>query len=280
MRSCEEFVSAASDYFIYSPSKLARELFLYPMQCGIFTYLPGYSLTRQSFDSFLLMYVQKGSLELDFNGERQPVSAGQFVLIDCYKRHGYASSSGWTGMWCHFDGAMARKYYDAVTAELGNVFALPNPYPVLSRMTAVLRPFYENLPVREPMLSQYLTDILTEFLLSASEISVTYNSMTSEAIAYINEHFKEDLLVETLSSKTGLSLCHFIRIFKKESGFTPHEYLVNVRIATAKYLLKNSRLSVKEVGFESGFSCESVFCRAFKNAEGITPSEYRNDAGR
>ena len=59
MKSCEDLVAPASDYFIYSPSRMAQEMLLYPLQCGLFSYLPGYSLTRESFDSFLLMYIQK-----------------------------------------------------------------------------------------------------------------------------------------------------------------------------------------------------------------------------
>ena len=41
MKSCENFVSDKSQYFIYSPSKTARDIFLYPLQCGRFLYEPG-----------------------------------------------------------------------------------------------------------------------------------------------------------------------------------------------------------------------------------------------
>lgn len=62
MKSCENFVSDKSQYFIYSPSKTARDIFLYPLQCGRFLYEPGYYLRRDSYDNFLLMYVQKGGI--------------------------------------------------------------------------------------------------------------------------------------------------------------------------------------------------------------------------
>ena len=78
-----------------------------------------------------------------------------------------------------------------------------------------------------------------------------------------------------LAEQAGLSQYHFIRTFKKETGFTPHEYLVNTRLATARYLLKNTRLPVKDICFNTGFSCESVFCSAFKQHQGMTPAQYR-----
>ena len=240
MKSCEEFVAPESDYFIYSPSKLALDMFLYPTQCGLFSYLPGYQLTRESFDSFLLMYIQKGELNLTLEEVSERVTAGHFVLLDCYKRHSYSTSKGWECIWCHFDGITARAYYNCVVSRLGNVFSMTDSYPVLNRMTAILKIFYGSALVQEPLLSKYLTDILTE-----------------------------------LASRVGLSQYHFIRSFKKETGFTPHEYLVNTRIATAKYLLKNTRLPVKDICFASGFSSESVFCGAFKKNQGTTPVQYR-----
>ncbi len=282
MKSMEEFVTPESDYFIYSPSKMALEMFLYPMQCGIFSYLPGYQLTRESFDSFLLMYIRKGELTLTFEGDTRRVSAGHFVLLDCYKRHSYSTSAGWECIWCHFDGITARPYYQNVVSRLGNVFSMPDPYPVLRKMSGILKIFYTGALVQEPLLSKYLTDILTELLLYTPMDTHTrnYANMAEETITYINEHFKEDISVEDLALRANLSQYHFIRIFKKETGFTPHEYLVNTRIATARYLLKNSRLPVKDICFASGFSCESVFCGAFKRRQGMTPMQYRSSEQR
>ncbi len=152
MKSCEDLVAPVSDYFIYSPSRMAQETFLYPLQCGLFSYLPGYSLTRESFDSFLLMYIQKGELELSFEGRTFHASAGQFILIDCYKRHAYSTRTGWECLWCHFDGVTARSYYKNIVSRLGNVFSLTDSFPVLNRMTDILKVFYNGSVVREPLL--------------------------------------------------------------------------------------------------------------------------------
>ncbi|MDE5696841.1 MAG: AraC family transcriptional regulator [Lachnospiraceae bacterium] len=278
MKSFEEYVSPESDYFIYSPSRMALDMFLYPLQCGFFSYLPGYSLTRESFDSFLLMYIQKGGLSLTFEGTAQCVTAGHFVLLDCYKLHSYSTTTGWECIWCHFDSITARSYYNSIVSRLGNVFSMPDTYPVLKKLTAILKIFDSSALVQEPLLSKYLTDIFTEFLLYTpmNVHSRDYAVMAEETITYINEHFREDITVEELAYRAGLSQYHFIRIFKKETGFTPHEYLVNTRIATARYLLKNSRLPVKDICYATGFSSESVFCGAFKRRQGMTPNQYRS----
>lgn len=277
MKSMERKVAPGSEYFVYTPSRAAEKTFFYPMQCGLFTYEPGYRLARQSFDSFLLMYVQKGEMRLDLAGRRRAVGAGEFALVDCYQPHGYATEAGYECLWLHFDGVMARAYCELVFARLGNVFAMSDAFPVLRRMRAILRVFQEKQPVWEPMMSRYISDILTEFMLCPPARARGDAAMAERAVAYINEHFSEDVPVERLAAAAGLSPCHFIRVFRRETGYTPHAYLLNRRMASARYLLKSTSLSVKEIALNAGFSSESVFCGAFKKRFGVTPGQYRQE---
>lgn len=281
MKACENHISPASKYYAYSPSLTAQEMFFYPLYTGHFIYESGYSLRRDRYDSFLLMYVISGRLTLEFEDTSQQVTAGSFVFIDCYKPHAYSSDTGWEGLWCHFDGPSTRPYYNTIVSHLGCAFSLPDPAPVTDKLAAILQAFQAGGTIREPLLSKYLTDILTVFLLysPARARSFDCGSMAEEIITYINEHFAEDIPVSRLARMAGLSQYHFIRTFKKETGYTPHEYLVNTRISTARYLLKNSRLSIKDICFHTGFSCESVFCSAFKKHMQVTPAQYRAQSG-
>ena len=248
MRSVEEFVAPGSDYYIHTPSRQAESMFLYPLQAGHFIYLPGYSLQRESFDSFLLMYIQKGSLTLTLEGRTRRVTAGSFVLMDCYK------------------------------LRLGNVFTLTDEIPPLRKLQMIYDAFRSGGPVREPAMNKYLTDVMTSFLLASPHAAgdTDHTLMAEKITGYISEHFAETIRVEELAARASMSLYHFIRVFKSETGFTPHEYILNVRMATAKYLLKNSRLTVKDICYAVGYSSESVFCGAFKRAAGVPPAQYRS----
>lgn len=277
MKSCEKLIAPESDYFIYVPSLTARETFFYPLYTGHFFYEKGYSLHRDSYDSFLVLYIQKGQMSVTLSSETFSADAGTFLLLDCYNPHSYSALTDCEVYWCHFDGPLATKWFQLITSQSGNVITLTDIQPAFSRLLALYRCFAENMPPKEPLFSKYLTDILSSFLLYAPSAVRTPESGSSmeETIAYINEHFSEKLSVETLSSRAALSPYHFIRTFQKETGFTPHEYLLNIRINTAKYLLKNSSASVKYICFHTGFASESVFCSAFKKRTGMTPSEYR-----
>lgn len=277
MKSCEPRIDPRSDYYVYTPSMTAKQLFFYPLQCGHFIYEPGYTLNRETFDSFLLMYMEQGSMRVKCSEYNSEIRAGQFLFLNCYQSHSYNTGEGCECLWCHFDGNLARGYYEAATAHNGIIFAPRDPYSAREKIKAVYDMFHKGSPIKEPLVSKYLNDLLTIFLLNAPQKDKFWEASVSEtAAAFIREHFAEDISIEDLAKRAGLSAWHFIRVFKQETGFTPHQYLMDTRIAAAKYLLKNSSLSSKSICFEIGFSCESVFCSAFKKREGLTPTEYRN----
>lgn len=277
MKTREALVSPESEYFVYTPSRSARELFFYPLQCGRFIYEVGYSLYRESYDSFLLMYVTSGHMTLRQNGISLCAHAGDFVLLDCYRPHSYFTETGLECLWCHFDGPLARGWYEAISSRAGSVYSMPQPCRAYDRLSAICDIFALGKQASEPLMSKYLTDILTGFLLHTPSDAGRYGymDMSEKIITYINEHFRENLTTEELAAYAGLSPFHFIRTFKKETGFTPHEYIMDTRFAAAKYLLKNSTVPVKEICFCTGFSGESVFCTAFRRRYGMTPLEYR-----
>ncbi len=277
MKSAEQKVSPVSDYYINSPSRTAQEMFLFPLQCGLFTYDPGYMLKRSSFDSFLLAYVQEGNMLLDFRGKQQSVPPKHFMLIDCYQSHGYSTREGAEVIWLHFDGVLARNYYEFIVSRLGNIFSMEDAFPALRKMNSILRAFAENHQFLEPLLSKYITDILTEFMVynPGSGADGSSTEAVEKALMYISEHFTEDIPISRLAGISGLSDYYFIRIFRQNTGYTPHEYIVNRRMASARYLLKYTQLTVKEICFSTGFSCESVFCNAFRKHHRMTPRQYR-----
>ncbi len=282
MQSLEPLVAAGSDYYVYMPSVTAMETFFYPLYIGHFLYQPGYSLTRESYDSFLLIYIQNGTMTVTANGQTQIAERGNFVLLDCYQPHSYSCSTGCETLWCHFDGSCARGYYRCITERLGMIFSLAEPTYAVKRLQMIYQVFADGQAVREPLLSRYLTDILTDILLDlpGGLLNRRYTGMAEDIAAYMNEHMAEPLSIEQLAGRAGLSPYHFIRTFKKETGFTPHDYLLNIRLNTARYLLKNSTLPVKEICFSCGFSSESIFCNAFKKRVRQTPGQYRNGSGR
>lgn len=73
----------------------------------------------------------------------------------------------------------------------------------------------------------------------------------------------------------GMSRGKLVETFRLHVGMTPHAYLLERRIETAKLLLKTTKQPVNKVGYMTGFGTRRTFFRAFHNATGITPARYR-----
>jgi AraC family transcriptional regulator len=92
---------------------------------------------------------------------------------------------------------------------------------------------------------------------------------------FIERNYAQDLSLADLSMVAGMSTFHFAREFKRATGTTPHQYLLQQRIRHAKDLLSNSEMPLVDVGFQSGFSHQSHFTRLFRKLTGTTPQSYR-----
>ena len=278
MISYEAHVLPNSDYYVYTPSTLAKKLFFYPICTGSFRYESGYRLERDSYDSFLLMYILKGTCFVTVNGQTLQATSGQFVFLDCYAPHAYGTDSGFEALWLHFDGPMARTYYETIVSEKGALLYPANPDSIRRYLYEIYDTFRSRAPIAEDQISDTITHILTDLLTAENTPQTARKAQAgvSESISHINKYFYKPITLQELANIAALSPYYFSRVFTKETGMTPHKYLITTRMANAKFLLKTSQMSVKEIAFRSGFSDESGFCTAFKKQEGVTPNEYRN----
>ena len=84
--------------------------------------------------------------------------------------------------------------------------------------------------------------------------------------------------VQDLCRDLGYSYLQIYRKVKALTGITINEFIRNLRLSKAAYLLENSEMRVSEIMYSVGFSTHSYFTRCFKDLYGVTPKEY--SAGR
>ncbi len=104
------------------------------------------------------------------------------------------------------------------------------------------------------------------------------DNIIDEIIKYINRHYQENITLDRICkifSKSRSSVSH---TFKKETGQSFREYLVTVRLRSAKSLLLYSDLSVTEIAFSVGFNDSNYFSNTFKKYIGQSPGKYRKGA--
>ena len=84
--------------------------------------------------------------------------------------------------------------------------------------------------------------------------------------------------MDAIAAVSGLSTFHFTRVFKRATGKTPHQYVLERRIAIAQMSVANTTRPLNEISAELGFRNASHFSAVFVEYTGMTPSEYRRRA--
>jgi len=92
---------------------------------------------------------------------------------------------------------------------------------------------------------------------------------------FVESSLDQDLTLESLAQEAGYSRAHFLRMFRESTGTTPHQYVMQRRIAHAEQLLSATKLGIAEIAVACGFSSQAHLTLAFKKQTGVTPAEYR-----
>ncbi len=99
-----------------------------------------------------------------------------------------------------------------------------------------------------------------------------------ETALWIDAHSSEAVDLEAAARETGLSPFHFLRLFSKVLGVTPHQYLVRSRLRHAARLLAEADRAVTDIALDVGFADLSNFVRTFHRAAGVSPRSFRRAA--
>ena len=98
--------------------------------------------------------------------------------------------------------------------------------------------------------------------------------------AYLERNFQQEIYLDDLAKRSGMSRATLLRHFRSALGVTPMIYLRNLRLRHAAELLLKTEFSLKEIADQSGFSGMPHFFKSFKACYGVTPLEYRNPKKR
>lgn len=147
-----------------------------------------------------------------------------------------------------------------------------------------------NKLIKECMSTSITKDILADLTLQELLIRIIQTQTTkaindglftdpknpiTPVIEFIRLNLKENISMKNLSEKASMSSASFYRLFKRELGMSPIEFILNEKIRCAKQLLKNPTIQINEVCYLSGFEDSNYFIRLFKKHEGITPKQYQ-----
>jgi AraC-like DNA-binding protein len=128
-------------------------------------------------------------------------------------------------------------------------------------------------------LASRLVGIATERKTAATaQITARDRCRAVDAAAWIEAHSADEVDLASAAAEVGLSPFHFLRLFARVLGVTPHQYLVRARLRRAARLLAGDADSITDVAYRVGFGDLSNFVRTIHKAAGVSPRRFRQAA--
>jgi AraC-like DNA-binding protein len=275
-------VNEKSTWFVNTPSPLSKKLPFYINECGHYIANSTYYTERQGQSNFLLMYTLSGTGSLRYNNQEYILEQNQAVVIDCNNYHIYKtfSEEPWAFRWIHFNGIAAKEYYSILNEETLNIVYLGD-FIAFEKMLDNLNKYFDVNDIPSCINTATQMTSIISMLITCKFTSVNnkkydeHRSEIDKVIDFIQSNYGNKISLDDLTKTAYISKFHFLRLFKRHTGVSPYEYLINYRINKAKELLKNSELLIREISDTVGFFDYNNFIREFKKIVGITPLKYK-----
>ena len=269
---------SGSDLYFSTPSEYARRMLFYMSTCGYYYTNYDYRIEREDYHNYMLFYICDGRLSLRSGSQTMVASAGQVGFLNCHEPHEYHTIGNTEFVWLHLDGSNTADFYQqAVQMHGGFVFDTPYAEQIKNGIYEIVFAFRNEQTLSEVRLSQKLYTLLVATVDTASQEAgqTEENDTVSKAMHFIQEQYMNPISLLDVATHVNMSQFHFSRLFKKDCGYSPHEYLILTRLNRAKHLLKTTELPVKVIAQKVGYQNVSSFTNAFTDRVGISPTLFR-----
>ena len=136
-----------------------------------------------------------------------------------------------------------------------------------------------EIPHRAVRLRSAITRLLLDVIDASGRRAKSQSSVRiTEIMRLVGTHPEEDFRLDDLAQRARLSLSHFKKRFKAETGLSPRQYILRDKIQAAKRRLDEPSVSVTDVALDLGFVSSQYFATVFKRITGMTPTQYRRQS--
>jgi len=239
--------------------------------------------------------IVRGRGVLKYRRKVVPLRGGDLFLIRPFEPHEFIGEGECEHIAVHFDFSPSvpsrgrvdrRKPYEVVFprgAGIATQTPLPLRGPVASALSELVRVREDGDAAGLLHASALLATVIARLIQTRPTSGEARNRAKLErAIAMIERDPTRVMKVADLAREADLSVPHFNRLFRDWTGRTPMDYLRRHRVEVARQLLSDVDLSIKQVAKRVGFDDPYHFSRVFRQVDGLSPSDYREDvlAGR
>lgn len=245
---------------------------------------PGHACGPGVWPHYLLHYVLSGTGTFRSGSKTWNLSAGDAFLIIPGTVCSYASDeeNPWAYCWIGFDGRDC--------SDILGFCGLTQECPVFHRESKE-----KNALIGECLLSLnnafyhdagntylHLSLFYRFFSMLSPQVGAGRNDASGyikQAVEYIQHNYAYDIKILDVARHLGIDRTYMYKLFTRELGLSPQQYLLNYRLTMAKQLLSSTTLRISEIANSCGFADSASFCRHFRAQFAITPTQFRKERG-
>lgn len=240
-------------------------------------------------DCFCLLFVHSGRLAVELAAQPYELYTGHVVV----EKTDYAYKLRPTSAVCsifNFSAAFYEQFIEEYGLRHSSFFANPNLLTLSLTTSPAIDYLHHQIVHTLRQASQLEMDCLVIQLvrqvvervenrplaeLTAPPVKSFRLATIEQAKLYLNSRFNENISLVDLAGHCCVSPFHLSRLFKECTGYSPHQYLLTVRLTHAEQLLRQPALTVADVCYASGFNSPEHFAAAFQHKNHLSATQYR-----
>ncbi|MFT3737782.1 MAG: AraC family transcriptional regulator [Breznakibacter sp.] len=231
---------------------------------------------------YQMLYITEGGGTLETREAHYNLNPGSVMIIVPGKWHRYRphKKTGWVENFIGFDGKFARHILSTEqikdnlpVIQCGMKEEIIELYYRVFDATQKEKPGYQQVASGDVI---KLIGTILSHIKNKDFSGKPIETIIEKIRQHMHDHLNQEIDFYELAEQNNIGYSYFRKMFKKFTGISPGQYLLQLRVSRAKDLLITTETSVKDIAYETGFESVYYFSRIFKEKLGKTPSELRN----
>ena len=255
-----------------------------------------YAMPWHWHDCFMFILPSRGAVELKHEDQRRGtwLSQDRFAIVPPHRAHETQAGLGAHHHVALYATGTALSKLDKKVGSLSEFYRRTRSTTLIRRSSAIrtLQELsvrgdigaYGNSAIRQQLSAALLLQCIAEVVASEKLPNASHRehgmALVSDLKAFIAVNFDEEISLDALEQRFGISRRHITRLFRQGTELSIGEYQQRIRVETARLLLIETDLPVGEIAFRVGFDSGTALARAMRRVCGETPSDVRSRVAR
>lgn len=221
------------------------------------------------------LYSSSSSKPVDING-----GMCFFLYPGVWHRYKPEPKTGWEEYWVGFNGFYAQHLMDNIFGDRGSAIYEPgtdrNLLLLFQQLMDIVRASLPGYPQQIAGLTTQILGYINHLSKHAAYKEDRVGKLIAKAQYIMQESFEDSLKMEELAAELPMGYVSFRKAFKLVTGESPNQYLLNLRLEKARYLLSTTALNISEIADQTGFGSVFYFSKLFRKKHGLSPGQFRD----